>query len=516
MCRPLVVPRRLPSVGAVYRLTDRAPAPPAVRGTGGYDGRSFRFLNRRLICDGTLRWAPEASSHLWRYNLHYFQYLWGLEPRVALGLIEDWITENISLPSVGWEPYPLSLRIREWIEWLLSNRSIGPSAAERILASVAQQVQALLRQVEYHIMGNHLLENAITLCWAGLSLQGPDSKEWLSSGGAILKSELERQVLADGVHDERSPMYQALLAEALLRLAEVARQSAGVPGSEGVRAVAAEAGAKMLDSLRFLQHPDGEYALVNDAAFGIAPTRAQLVARFGAPCAAVAQRPGASGYLLARVDRHYLLFDAGPLGPNHQPGHGHADTLSFELSLHGRRVITDTGTYTYDPSPVRQFDRGTVSHNTVAVDGRDQSELWASFRCGRRTVTETAAYGSGGIAAPVLDGAYSGPRGIRHRRTLSLSKDCLTIHDQLQAKGSHEASSRLHFAPGLRLTGSGRQWTVHDGATPIARIESQDVDWVCSTSPYHPEFGLEVERHVLCAAVRFSDTFRSSATLRFL
>ena len=138
--------------------------------------------------------------------------------------------------------------------------------------------------------------NAITLCWAGLSFAGVRAHAWTEQGLSVLRQQLARQVLADGVHDERSPMYQALLTEAILRLAEVARCSARVQARE-IRALAQGAGRAMLRSLERMVHPDGGYALLNDAAHGVAPPLAALQARFDAPADDENQDSADSQYL---------------------------------------------------------------------------------------------------------------------------------------------------------------------------------------------------------------------------
>ena len=179
----------------------------------------------------------------------------------------------------GWEPYPLSMRIREWIEWLHENAGVEGEVRDALVGSIAQQCAALAAQIEYHLMGNHLLENGITLCWAGLSLEGAEAAGWVEQGLKILREELKRQVLGDGAHDERSPMYQALIAEALLRLAGVAGGSKNRHG-KAVQKAALGAGEAMMASLGCLVHPDGDYALLNDCALRIAPQYAALRRRF--------------------------------------------------------------------------------------------------------------------------------------------------------------------------------------------------------------------------------------------
>ena len=78
------------------------------------------------------------------------------------------------------------------------------------------------------------------------------------------------------------------------------------------------------------------------------------------------------------------LLDVAPVGPDYLPGHAHADTLSFELSLFGQRVLVNSGTSQYEAGPERSRQRGTAAHNTVIVDGHDSSEVWAGFRVARR------------------------------------------------------------------------------------------------------------------------------------
>ncbi len=87
-----------------------------------------------------------------------------------------------------------------------------------------------------------------------------------------------------------------------------------------------------------------------------------------------------------RVDRGPMsaILDVGKVGPDHVPGHGHADTLTFEWSLADQRVVVDTGTSLYGESPERLRQRGTAAHNTVVVNDPDSSEVWKGFRVARR------------------------------------------------------------------------------------------------------------------------------------
>jgi hypothetical protein len=503
----------IPAAGAVL-LLPRAPVRPAEEPEGVFDGSSFSFLNRRAPFAGSDRWHPAGAEALWIYNLHYFRYIWGIAPAAARQLVSDWIAANTAPRAAAWQPYPISIRVREWIEWLLAHRDAPEPFRQAMAGSISQQTEALAQQLEFHLMGNHLLENAITLCWAGLSFAGARAHAWTEQGLTLLREQLAHQVLADGVHDERSPMYQALLTEAVLRLAEVARCSARVQARE-IRALALGSGRAMLHSLERMVHPDGGYALLNDAAQGIAPSMASLRARFGAPTAEKTKRGawaldngGYCGY--SNGDGQYLIFDNGPIGPDHQPGHGHADTLSFELSHRDRRLITDTGVVTYSAGRARQYDRSTAAHNTVEIDGRDQCELWGSFRCARRPAVARGSL-EHNREGGVLGGSYRGPgRGVRtvsHTRRLSVTPWLVSASDHVAAAGRRRATLRLHLAPGLRVRRAARGWTIEEGPRrPVAALVSDGLQWSESASVYHPEFGCEIERTCLTAFTEFRDS----------
>ena len=91
-----------------------------------------------------------------------------------------------------------------------------------------------------------------------------------------------------------------------------------------------------------------------------------------------------TGYVRLAKEHAVALIDAAPIGPDYIPGHAHADTLSFELSIRGRRILVNGGTSTYQNNLQRHKERSTQSHNTVEVNGRNSSEVWGAFRVARR------------------------------------------------------------------------------------------------------------------------------------
>ena len=183
--------------------------------------------------------------------------------------------------------------------------------------------------------------------------------------------------------------------------------------------------------------------------------------------------------------------------------------LSFELTHAGRRVITDTGVLTYAVGPTRQYDRSTAAHNTIQVDGRDQSEMWGAFRCARRAAIHTARIEEDRTGTTMV-GGYRGPgRGLRrvyHTREVFATGRLLAFSDEVGASGDRSATLRLHFAPGLRLRKATQNWIVEEeSGRRIASVVGDSLEWRASSSPYHPEFGREEERASLVATMRFRD-----------
>jgi uncharacterized heparinase superfamily protein len=482
----------------------------------------FRFLNVARDISGATSWNRPDIERLWTYNLHYFDDLGatGAEQRcdAHIALIARWIAENPPMSGAGWEPYPISLRAVNWIKWHIRHGGLDDAA----LASLAAQGRALAAQLEYHLLGNHLFANAKALVFLGAFFAGAEAETWLKRGLRILARELPEQILADGGHFERSPMYQAIIAEDLLDLLWLAQAA-----PDGLRARLpvsdwAEAAERMLAWLGIMTHPDGEIAFFNDATFGIAPILAELACyaeglglAAGVPAAHTGIHALAdSGYFRLHNDDAVLLFDAGPLGPRYLMGHGHADTLSFEMSLSGRRLFVNGGTSTYRADPQRMRERGSTAHNTVIVDGRDSSEVWSAFRVARaaRIVDRRWNVSAGTVTmAAAHDGFHRQFGGPLHRREITLEPGALRVADHLAGGPWREAEARFHLAPDatVEVDNSGRGGRIALGGT-ILHWALEGGTAAVETGAWHPGFNLSVPCPVLAA--RFD---QSALTLTF-
>ena len=226
---------------------------------------------------------------------------------------------------------------------------------------------------------------------------------------------------------------------------------------------------KALSGLVFLRdilHPDGEIPFFNDAACGIAPPPKTLLEYGANVLTASIEEPlsgsqiidrGKSGYFGYRAGDDFLLADCGPIGPDYQPGHGHCDLLSFELSVAGRRVIVNSGTYGYEADELRRLLRSTAAHNTVMVEGVEQSEIWASFRVGRRAKPMSCSVEQQRPNIFFIKGEHDGytylPQAVVHAREIAIDVEeaSWTIRDYISGYGRITATAYLHIHPDFRI-----------------------------------------------------------------
>ena len=494
-----------------HRLHTPAPdlrPPPALRkAEAGWPGPALRPVS--LVAPGRLRLLAEErdirSSHdwrdahpamLWMYNLHYFEDLNAPEDAVRTSwqreLIESWLEGNPPVSGCGWDPYPISLRTMSWVRWLLR----GNAPVPRMIESLAIQARHLRRRLEHHLLGNHLFVNAKALVIAGTFFEGPEADAWRNEGHRLLERELAEQLLADGGHFERSPMYQALLLEDLLDLLALEEV---YPGTSTIVSRLRRSAAAMLTWLQVMTHPDGDIALFNDATLGVAATTEELAryARRVGVATNDAERGdrdlAASGY--TRVERAgaVLIADTAPLGPNYLLGHGHADTLSFELTIAGRRLIVDSGVSEYGTSSERLRQRGTAAHNTVVVDQCDSSEVWSGFRVARRARIEQRAIDLDGETARIR-AAHTGyrrlPGRVTHARSWSMRDGVLEIDDELRGGGTHLLEVVLHLAPEVRP--ERRDDTTWALGEQVEMNVDPALRWSALPSTYHPAMGVRV------------------------
>lgn len=426
------------------------------------------FLHKRVHLGWPPSWGlAEEQDLLWRFNLHYHNAIWGLPFDVAKVLVGSWIDCcEFAQGAASWRPYVISVRLGNWLKYFLcthANRCQAESDfTEKLVKSVAAQASWLLKNLEIHLLGNHLFENAFALYMIGMFFDGPLAKTCAKRGLSLLQGELNEQILPDGGHFERSPMYHLRCLYLLADLYNL--------GVDKDIPQLGECLLRMWQWLQYMCHPDGQIALFNDAAHNVYLNPESLSSYLSRLLQKEPPRPSGpfslpeSGYYgWNDVDGEYLVCDAGPVGPDYQPGHAHADMFSFELSVNGERMIVDSGTSTYSRGPERDYLRGTAAHNTVEVSGENQVDVWGGFRVGRRVKPCNVRFtpSADGFELSAAHNGYQRDFGLIHRRTFVFRKNQnVRISDVFVGATNRRILMRLHFPPGCVVTAKGGYYAV--------------------------------------------------------
>ena len=450
-------------------------------------------------------WLVPKASKLWNFHLNYFDFLaWPSDDNQRL--INLWIRSNPCSSSLSWHPYVVSRRIVNWIKFDSSTKSLNADA----LGSLYIQAVFLIKNIEYGIQANHLLANGKALIFAGISF--PGCHNFFHTGVKILERQIEEQILNDGGHFERSPMYHSIVLEDLLDVYSILCNSQ-LKFQKNAQLLMFKLEKKlpvMLNWILSMSHPDGRVAFFGDSFFGYAADYKDLVNyatevgirnvdRFRLP---IFLAP--SGYLVSRYDHSYLALNAGSIAPKYQPGHAHADTLSCEVSIKNVRFIVNSGVSTYENNLMRSYQRGTKAHSTVRIGRENSSEVWKSFRVGRKAVVQVHEC-SLQATKTKFSASHNGYRHLDavHKREILHSARALQFIDQILGSTNIAGTLRFYFHPAFSieeiaanefLVCSTEGWHVRltvAGSFSVSIIKSR----------FFPEIGIEMENE--CISIEF-------------
>ena len=487
-----------------------------------YGESSFKFLNKEFTLKASGDWNAKNQDKLLLYNLHYFDDLNSINSEQRLvwhcNLIQKWIEDNPLGHGNGWEPYPSSLRIVNWIKWFLLDLNSINNLNQIWLSSLVIQTRFLTQNLEYHLLGNHLFANAKALVFAGLFFNGEEPDHWYQLGIFIINRELSEQVLSDGGNFELSPMYHAIFLEDLLDLVNIHQAyNRSLPDNLENKIV------QMLEWLKVMCHPDREIAFFNDSALGVAPSFVDLLC-YSDRLGIVFENNQVnrlthleeSGYIRVEDENMVIIADVADIGPDYIPGHGHADALSFELSLFDQRVIVNSGISTYEIGEDRFKQRGTELHSTITIDNQNSSEVWSGFRVAKRAkiinIKKIEEANSIEFSA-CHDGYKTLKEGVLHCRNWTVSKNSIKIIDSIIGNDVHKVRSVFPLHPSV-LAGDVEDNSISleiigkivkinfEGSGKLKIIESQ----------YYPEFGCSIDnKHLI---YDFNGKLPSKITIR--
>lgn len=390
-----------------------------------------------------ISWNDVSNGMLWAYNLNYMDWLVQKDISCEEGAV--WIDRfiaDLSENKVGLDPYPTALRIINWIKFIsIHYDEIGHERLRVWNDSLYSQYIHLSRNLEYHLLGNHLLEDAYALFIA--SIYFSDEKRY-NKVKRLLRRQLDEQVLNDGAHFEQSPMYHCILLDRLLDCCNFSFHNLRFRDQKEIDNFLKVAAVKMLGHLGSILYDDGTYPLFNDSASRVSPTPNQIFS-YASALGIVWNKiqMDESGYRKLTNSEMEVFADVGNVTASYQPGHTHADTFTYELRIDGKPFVADTGISTYEKNERRQYERGTSAHNTVVVHGMDSSEVWSGFRLGKRARVAVISDTRNKIEA-CHDGY--GKSNI-HRRVFEIGDDFFRITDSV--KSMCPAINYIHLASGI-------------------------------------------------------------------
>lgn len=462
----------------------------------------IRFLDREHVGDSKVVW--ELNRCQWSVRLGQAYRLTGDERYAACFArwTRNWLRGNPRGIGINWaSSLEVALRIVSW-SWALFLFSGARALSDDLKAELIEGIDAHASHVERYLSlsfspNTHLTGEALGLVYAGILLKGlACSRRRLERGSAILASESDRQVRADGTYFEQSACYQRYSIEIGLHfLLLAARNGWAVPPQ------VQECVDRMLQALLLLRAPNGTMPAIGDSdggwllplerrapndLRGVFATAAALFGRADYAWAAGGATPEVLWLLgpcgLRELEKvvpappvqpasrllpdggyavmasgwepaaHHLVFDVGPLGCPISGGHGHADLLSILLSVFGQPCLVDAGTgvYTQDAG-WRDHFRSTSAHSTVTIDRASQAEpagpfAWRARPCARlERWLSTPAYD----LAEAEHTAYRRlPDPVVHRRRVAFVKPrYFVVLDELEGSLAHSVQLRYQFAP---------------------------------------------------------------------
>lgn len=470
-------------------------------------------------------------------------------------LVDNWIDNNPLGLGVNWvNAMEVAIRACNWIAgyyFFCESKSISLAFWTRFLKSLYMHGSYIEYHLEYSWRnGNHLLSDYVGIVFLGIFFrQSTFGKQWLQRGVSALHGEMAMQVYPDGVDYEKSTSYHRLVLE-LFYCATILCQKNSIPFTKEYLSRL----EKMFEFVASYSRPDGSIPLFGDSDDGrlfrfvasenindhrhalsvgtILFDRADFKSAsgrfyqdslwmFGGEGFEIHQRAKVApdsprstafkdgGFFCMRGTDVHLMVDAGDLGQKGRGGHGHNDTLSFELWASGASIIVDSGTYAYSSDPTaRQQFRGTKAHNTVIVDEMEIAEfdgLWKVREDRTRPrvimcnfsdaedIVEAEHHAYEALASPVV-----------HRRRFSLKKSpvCLTITDTLRGSGLHTAESFLHLAPDLKIDISDARSALISNDKKGYLVSASDGLWSVQDSWYSRSYGVRERNKTLVLSLR--------------
>lgn len=480
-------------------------------------GKTIDYRDERVVGNSKYLWEPARHLEMAILAQAWQVFRESRYLQAVRRLLDSWLDDAPYPNGPHWtSSLELAIRLLNWsVSWHLvggaeSPLFSGPEGAafqQRWLQAVFRHAQFIAGHLSHHSSANnHLLGEYMGLfvagttwpCWA-------ESQRWHQAGKAGFITESLKQNFPDGVNREQAVYYQHEVMDMMLLCLRL-----GQANGDSFPAAYLERLERLAEFIASVMDVGGQVPMIGDAddakmvrlshepgwchyrsllaSCALLFDRADFARKAGGlddktrwlfgdeaavrwPGLAATGRPAPAPRLAFPEGGYYLLgaaldtpeevrvvVDAAPLGYLSIAAHGHADALAFTLSSHGEELLIDPGTYAYHTLKTwRDYFKGTSAHNTVRVDGQDQSENGGNFMWLRKANSRMTEHRpEGGLQ--VFEGEHDGYRrladAVTHRRRVEFDVAArrLRVTDTLQCQGRHEVELHWHFAPGLQLS----------------------------------------------------------------
>ncbi|MBE5847917.1 MAG: heparinase [Lachnospiraceae bacterium] len=457
------------------------------------------------------------------YDTHDLRYLDEL-----IELFDDWNAQNPYLWGISWtSPMEVAIRLINWMFALgfLIKSIIDPKKLDERLKTLFNEMAVGIINMtsyisahysRYSSANNHVIVEMAAIGMAGLCFE---HDPWRDLAVTVLNYEIPRQNYHDGVNKEQSLHYQAFFMEAVgLLMMTLKKNKRNIPmnwkyvltsmtgyladcrGYMGETIIFGDDdGGKILDLFHnagktdyvgyVLHMMDGVLTKskhhdrftkndeIDSNRSGLTESDHSAVSDEKAHSPemkdpdAVCYPEGGVTLMHTHDHRAFLAIDHGPLGFGSIAAHGHADALSFQLYLDGEVVFADPGTYIYHTDRAsRDLFRSTACHNTITIDGKNQSEMLGPFLWGKRAETTLLAFDS---EKQVLEASHDGYAPVIHSRRFELGEKSLTIIDTLS--DSTTVSDAQTGQEAGRKTGREFSWEMNYTLGENVTVQNVDV-----------------------------------------
>ena len=396
-----------------------------------------------------------------------------------------WIDENPFLHG----PHYLSamecgLRIPVFCYCLEFCQNLAENQRQLILLTLFRHTWWISKRLSlYASLGNHTICECIGLLFGGtVYRQGIQGRRWLEKALSLLSDELDHQILDDGGPVEQSLSYHRFVLDLYWLAFDFLKRNTIFNCDIWTD--------KLVRAERFLaafETSPGRYPSIGDSddglAVGVGVVPKRLPAEKAQPGAIVFEH---SGYTVIRSPAEVVFtFDHGPLGMPPLYNHGHADALSVTLSKNGRHLLVDPGTYRYNGADeFRKYFKGTRSHNTIVVDGKDQAVQATGFIWRNPFKSRIIHFSHNAQEMRIVadnDGYCRSREPVRHQRTvLYTDKANFIIEDRFFGRGNHSYEINFHLHSSAEASRDNRWWRIkrQDSVVHLKILGELDFDFV--------------------------------------